>query len=283
MPHNFDLSAYVTKNPDDNKLVIQLKITDIMAYNHSGNWGNNNSANGNGNNEGAQVSAELTWEEQNFMEEEQIKNSKPDFSEYEWMMELEEFDSQAMQKIEQDDDLDDMFYWDPTKGCMEGKQNKKNKNLNAQPCQNQKNQLNQQNQQIQQNPQNQQNQQHRHNTQNSQKQQSTLNPFSSNFQNTTFQHSENKQNIQNTGLQNSVFQNSEFQNSGFQNSGFQNSSFQNSGFQNAGFNNGSQNFTHCQQEVHPADELSRAMGGVDLNKFNLNPDATTFVPSWLKK
>ena len=71
MPHNFDLSAYITKNPDDNKLVIQIKITD-MAHNHSSNWGNGNSQ-----------KTELTWEEQNFMEEqEEGQQAKPDFSEY---------------------------------------------------------------------------------------------------------------------------------------------------------------------------------------------------------
>merc|ERR1712167_365215 len=123
MPHNFDLSAFITKNPDDNnKLVIQLKITDIMAYNQSGNWGNNDPQ---------QSGAELTWEERNFMEEEEHQH-KPDFSEYEWMMDLEEFDSQAMQRIEQDDDLDDMFYWDPSKGCTEGKNSVAKKNHQSQ-------------------------------------------------------------------------------------------------------------------------------------------------------
>jgi len=111
MPHNFDLSAYITKNPDDNKLLIQIKITDIMTYNHTGNWGNNVNS----------QKTDLTWEEQNFMEEqEEVQQAKPDFSEYEWMMEQEEFDSQAKQRIEQDDDIDDMFYWDPSKGCTAG-------------------------------------------------------------------------------------------------------------------------------------------------------------------
>jgi hypothetical protein len=199
-------------------------------------------------------------EEENHQQQQQQNQTKPDFSEYEWMMDLEEFDSQAMQRIEQDDDLDDMFYWDPLKGCTEGKSaSKKDQPQNSDIRTNQHSQNNQNTH----NSQNYQNSQNAHNVQKQQNTNISLNPFSSNFQNTVFQQHESKQN-----------------------SGFQNTGIQNAGFQNTGFQNGSQNFQspfHKQQEVLPADELANAMGGVNLNKFNLNPDATTFVPSWLKK
>jgi len=251
MPHNFDLSAYITKNPDDNKLVIQIKITDIMTYNHTGNWGNNVNS----------QKTDLTWEEQNFMEEqEEVQQAKPDFSEYEWMMEQEEFDSQAKQRIEQDDDIDDMFYWDPSKGCTAGKSAAKN-GQNVQNQQNNHQFQNTQNtsSQFQQKPSVQQNTQFH--TQSS--------PFTSNFQNSA----DLKQgNFHNTGFQKAPAQiHSSFQ-----------SNYQNP-FQ-AQVQNQNPHFQVQKQEVQASgDELSSAMNGVDLNKNNLNPEANAFVPSWLKK
>lgn len=46
------------------------------------------------------------------------------------MMDLEKFDEAAMKKLEDDDDIDDMFYWDPTQGCTEGKKAAKNNGHN---------------------------------------------------------------------------------------------------------------------------------------------------------
>ena len=34
--HNFDLTAFINKNPDDNKLLIQLTFIDSMAYSQFG-------------------------------------------------------------------------------------------------------------------------------------------------------------------------------------------------------------------------------------------------------
>jgi len=215
-----------------------------MPYNHSGNWGNGNIEN-----------AELTWEEQNFMEEqEEGQKIKPDFSEYEWMMEQEEFDSQAKKRLEQDDDIDDMFYWDPSQGCTAGKSAAKN----------------QQNVQEQQNV-----SQFQNNSQNtfqtaSHSQPSTQfhpqsSPFTSNFQNSA----DLKQGLQ--------FQKAPAQiHNNFQ------SSYQNP-FQASQVQTQNQHFQVQKQEVQAGDELSRAMNGVDLNKFDLNPEANAFVPSWLKK
>lgn len=254
MPHNFDLSAYITKNPDDNKLVIQIKITD-MAHNHSSNWGNGNSQ-----------KTELTWEEQNFMEEqEEGQQAKPDFSEYEWMMEQDEFDSQAKQRIEQDDDIDDMFYWDPSKGCTAGKSAAKNQ----QNIQNQQNshqfQGNQDNSsQFQQNPSDFQQNTSQLNTQSS--------PFTSNFQNSA---ALKQGNFNNTGFQKAPAQiHNNFQ-----------SNFQNHNPFQAQVQNQNHHFQVQKQEVQAtgSDKLSNAMNGVDLNKFDLNPKANAFVPSWLKK
>ena len=251
MPHKFDLSAFITKTTEEeeennnNKLVIQLTITDInhiMAY----AWNTNETQ--------QQQGSELTWEEQNFMEEEQEKaGTKPDFSEYEWMVNSEEFDSQAMQQIEQDDDdLDDMFYWDPSKGCTKGKSTVKKEQTqtenNNNSCSLFQNFTHHNNQQFQ-------NFQSFQNNNNNQKQQQTsdknfiTNPFSSNFQN-------------NPEMNHQFNQNGLTQN----------------------FNN---NNNKDQQQKNnnsiPGDDLARAMGGVNLNKFHLNPEATTFVPSWLKK
>lgn len=228
MPHNFDLSAYITKSLDnENKLVIQLK----MAY----NWGNYS-------NQKPQPS-ELTWEEQNFMQEEEEKNdnsktqSKPDFSEYEWMVNSEEFDSQAMKKIEQDDDIDDMFYWDPSKGCVEGKSATK-RTQDQSPID--------QNDFVQKNFNN---------------NIGSTNPFSSNFQNSATQHRANPS-LQSSG---SIFQN-------FDQDCSNKNQIKQVGLQNS--------FQDRDDRDCP---LSHAMNGVNLNKFHLNPEATTFVPSWLKK
>lgn len=221
--HNFDLTAYINKNPDDNKLVIQLTFVDSMAYSQFGSqngayWGNGNQQ---PNSQHQLNSNGLTWEEQNFMDEEQ-KEQKPDFSEYEWMMDLEEFDEQAMKRIEQNDDLDDMFYWDPTKGVTEGKA--KAKQNHAPPQQSL--------------PQNQ-----------------YANPFSSNFQKNSMQQQQpsNQKQVQQPTF-NPLAQHQQ-----------------------------AQNVMASGDGQGPSDDLSRAMGGVNLNKFHLNPDATTFVPSWLKK
>jgi len=252
MPHNFDLSAYITKNPDeDNKLVIQIKITDIMTYNNSGNWGNSNQK------------TELTWEEQNFMEEQEGQQQvKPDFAEYEWMMQQDEFDSEAKQRIEQDDDIDDMFYWDPSKGCTAGKAAAKiQQNVhNQQNGQNHQNVQNGQNHQFQ-NNQNQNSQFQQNPQQSTQFHTQSSSPFTSNFQNSA----DLKQGFQN-------FQKAPAQ---IHQSGFQ--SYQNP------FQAQNQHFQVQKQEVQAGDELSKAMNGVDLNKLNLNPEANAFVPSWLKK
>lgn len=248
--HNFDLTAFINKNPDDNKLVIQLTFIDSMAYSQFGQngayWGNNNqqapapqnsALNSNG----------LTWEEQNFMDEEQQKEAssamKPDFSEYEWMMDLDEFDEQAMKRIEQNDDLDDMFYWDPSKGVTEGK-SKVNKNQH----QAQQQQVQPQESQRTSNRNHNEPSNHTHHTQNR-----YVNPFSSNFQNKPQGPPQKQAPTQSHSH-----------------------SFNPLGQQQ-------QNVMASGDGQNPSDDLSRAMGGVNLNKFHLNPDATTFVPSWLKK
>lgn len=241
--HNFDLTAFINKNPDDNKLVIQLTFIDSMAYSQFGQnvneayWGNSSAQ---GQPQNAQQipqlnSNGLTWEEQNFMDEEQEKeqtNAKPDFSEYEWMMNLDEFDEQAMKRIEQNDDLDDMFYWDPSKGVTEGKTKAKNQaQQNYQPAPTQQTQISQQPVQNR-----------------------YVNPFSSNFQNKPQEQNQNQQQKPAQPNQHS---------------------FNPLGQQ--------QNVMASGDAQNPSDDLSRAMGGVNLNKFHLNPEATTFVPSWLKK
>lgn len=226
--HNFDLTAFINKNPDDNKLVIQLTFIDSMAYSQFGQsgayWGNGNQQpnpqhqlNSNG----------LTWEEQNFMDEEQkdVKQQQPDFSEYEWMMDLEEFDEQAMKRIEQNDDLDDMFYWDPTKGVTEGKSKAKQNQAPSPPQQSQPATSNR-----------------------------YVNPFSSNFQSNSTQQQQQQQPSNQKQVQQPTFKHQQ-----------------------------AQNVMASGDSQGPSDEISRAMGGVNLNKFHLNPDATTFVPSWLKK
>lgn len=226
-----------------------------MAHNHSSNWGNGNSQ-----------KTELTWEEQNFMEEqEEGQQAKPDFSEYEWMMEQDEFDSQAKQRIEQDDDIDDMFYWDPSKGCTAGKSAAKNQ----QNIQNQQN-----SHQFQGNQDN--SSQFQQNTSDFQQNTSQLNtqssPFTSNFQNSA---ALKQGNFNNTGFQKAPAQiHNNFQ-----------SNFQNHNPFQAQVQNQNHHFQVQKQEVQAtgSDELSNAMNGVDLNKFDLNPKANAFVPSWLKK
>jgi hypothetical protein len=163
------------------------------------------------------------------------------------MMQQDEFDSEAKQRIEQDDDLDDMFYWDPSKGCTAGKTAAKIQ----QEGQNQQFQNNQyQNSQFQQNTQ-----------QSTQFHTQSSSPFTSNFQNSA----DLKQGFQN-------FQKAPAQ---IHQSGFQ--SYQNP------FQAQTHQFQVQKQEVQAGDELSKAMNGVDLNKLNLNPEANAFVPSWLKK
>lgn len=219
-----------------------------MAYSQFGQngayWGNNNQQNQQAPpQQQQQLNANgLTWEEQNFMDEEHQKEAgvmKPDFSEYEWMMDLDEFDEQAMKRIEQNDDLDDMFYWDPSKGVTEGKSKPKHNNR-ASNRNNNHHQAHHSSQQNNHHP-----QQNRY-----------VNPFSSNFQNKPPQQQAPAQQKQAPPSFNNPLGQQQQQPQNVMASG----------------------------DVHdPSDDISRAMGGVNLNKFHLNPDATTFVPSWLKK
>ena len=47
-----------------------------------------------------------------------------DFSEYEWMVDMDKFDEEELRKIEEEDDIDEIYYWNPEEGCegsVEGK------------------------------------------------------------------------------------------------------------------------------------------------------------------
>jgi len=174
---------------------------------------------------------------------------------YEWMVNSEEFDSQAMQQIEQDDDLDDMFYWDPSKGCTKGKSTLKKEQQHQQQSQTENNNNN--------------------------------NNYSlfQNFNSQPFQNNYGFQNVQdnnNQKLSDKNFITNPFS-CNFQNNAEIINQNQNNN------NNSAQNINKQEQQKNsdsgllPGDDLARAMGGVNLNKFHLNPEATTFVPSWLKK
>jgi len=229
------------------------------------------------------------------------------FEDYEWMVEMDKFDEDTMRQIEkeEDDDLDDMFWWNPDAGCEAAPSTKKEAKAGGQPA------AASSTRQGHPSP--------RGNrpTTNRQSSQHTSNPLSFNplaqQQQPNHHNSPSRQN----GHVNNRFQNS---NNNSRNSTRSNGHTFNPlagadfGFRGDGAAqrngmpqqqnrriNGHHNPSHHhhQQQQHhrhhhhhravttapggSADDLAAAMGGVDINKFNFNPDATSFVPSWLKK
>lgn len=218
------------------------------------------------------------------------------FEDYEWMVEMDKFDEDTMRQIEkeEDDDIDDMFWWNPDAGCEAAPSTKKEAKATAQTTSRQDNRPQRTNprynspqrrappnqahnpqrhhQHTNRHPQHPQHaQQHPHKS-NHQQQQLSFNPLAGAPASTNGYQTQQYQRTHHTF--NPLAGQSDSRGYGGVN-----------GHRQLNGNRNSQ-YHHRQQATTAAmggEELAAAMGGVDINKFHLNPDATSFVPSWLKK
>lgn len=229
------------------------------------------------------------------------------FKEYEWMVDMDQFDEETMQKIEHADDLDDMFYWDVDQGCEGEASGKAQDNNTSQPISevnsNQFDNSSRRNTSRDNSYQanNQQPQQHHHH--NHHRQSNSSNHHNSNYKGKNYNPNYKKQggyaNPLARGANAQVSQNPFGSNFGnMQQNGYAQQQHQDNSQRNQHHHHhqqqqprqhtfnplaGQQQAAGDSSTAGAADELSQSMGGVNLNKFHFNPDATSFVPSWLKK
>jgi hypothetical protein len=183
------------------------------------------------------------------------------FEEYEWMMNMDEFDKTTMQEIEEEDELEELFYWDALLGCQ------------GDPADHSKNSTRQNTDQA-----------------------ATNNPISQNEdqnQLTSPWYYENKMtNGQNTGPKPFVnpLSLADKDTSIQQTSSNSASPPTPPAPERAGMNrqnqfptSGQTDNTNKQITSNPLAGLSHAFQQVDLDRFNFNPAAKPFVPSFLKK
>lgn len=221
----------------------------------------------------------------------QAPTSQNFFEDYEWMVDMEEFDEDAIKKFEmEEEDLDDLFYWDVDKGTttagkgdqvetQAGGDNRRNYNSPRSPNYSQK-----------QPPRQQQQQSSHHGRQQQQQQQShTFNPLyasnnnsssvhsSSHNSSSQYHHSQQRQQQQ----QRQHFyqppqqqQHHQQQRSNRQTNSHTFNPLAGPPQGNAPTNNNNQSSISA---------LTNSMQAVDIHQFNFNPEATSFVPSWLTK
>lgn len=203
------------------------------------------------------------------------------FEDYEWMVEMDQFDEDTIRQIEkeEDDDLDDMFWWNPDAGCEAAPSTKKQAKHGSRPSPPTQQRTSHPPAQKS-SPSRQYRPNHHHQHRNNQSQRHTSNPLSFNplagqQQNGQYRH-------QNGGYRQNhrPSQHSFNPLSGASN----HPSPYHGNYQHSHYMNGhaATPTTTAPMNGH-RDELSAAMNSVDINKFNFNPDATSFVPKWMKK
>lgn len=181
----------------------------------------------------------------------QAKPQNP-FEEYEWMVDMDKFDQEHLKQIAEDDELEELFYWDPENGCNgtpSGKNEVKQKKLT-------------------------------HKTSSSRN--STTNTPTAH----TTNHSQVHGHIPNLPVAQPVQE----QNSAKPSYTFNplsDSTYQtnfNSNGRSAPMRTGLPNGRAAPQKASSThDELLSSFDNINLDRFNFNPNAKEFVPSWLNR
>jgi len=317
-PNGF--TARVAKSGEELKIVLTLDLQmNQQQQNHTYEQ-RRDQAIANGQMEFELAGEDFLQEMQQIEQAEQAAASKDAFAEYEWMMNPEEFDESALKDIRKQvsaDDLDDMFYWDVDQGC-EGQAGGKN---NSSPRRNNNNDghWNNNNQRNNNNSwgSNQQNnnswnnnwsnnnrgsqggrgdQPGNHHSHNPLQQQSrnnySNNPLSQAAGTQRNHHQQQRTNNYNNQHHHQQQQNQYQQQKQQQSSGGGGGYTFNPLARNTGRHTQSQyNYSKPnpppqqpqQQPQDPIAQLTNNMNNVDLRRFHYNPEATSFVPSWLKK